>query len=270
MFLVEIPIYATLALGAGPWLFARAFRNIHTRRLIQNTPTSHIRSMAMGLVELQGEVVTGSAHEGPFSGRPCAYWEVDIATRSSKQGWSIVHRASSGNPFYIRDTTGLALVYPTGAECKVKDQVEEECSGISLPECYAEYLDQRRLAFRYVWRMSTLRFRERILEDGQQVFVLGTAMPPARVVGVSDGAELAATGTDGADRRVRELQSEAAGIVRRGDRDRVFIISQESQRDLTFDLGLKAWGQLIAGPTLAASGLAYWLYYLSQHGRFSG
>lgn len=265
----QVPIYATVALGAGLWLFARAFRNLRTRQLIENTPTTRIRSMAMGLVEIEGEVVTGSAHDAPFSGRSCAYWEIDIATRA-RNGWSIVHRASSGNPFYVRDETGLALVYPKGAECKVKNQVEEECSGINLPECYARYLDDQHLAFRHVWRLSTLRFRERTLEDGQRLFVLGTAVPPPRAVGVSDAGEFVATGTDGAGGRLRELQSATAGVVRRGEHERVFIISQESERDLTFDLGLSAWGQLIAGPTLTVSGLGYWLYVLSQHGRFSG
>ncbi len=266
----EFPFYATVALGAGPWVFARAFRTVRTRRLIENTPTSHIRSMAMGLAEIRGEVVTRSAHEAPFSGRSCAYWEVEIATASSRNGWTTVHRASSGNPFFVKDATGVALVYPQGAQCKVRNQVEETCSGIGLPECYAQYLDTHRLAFRHVWRLSRLRFRERILEDGQQIFVLGTATPPAQVVDVSLGADLEATGTDGASRPARSAPGEPASVVRRGDRERVFIISQESERDLVFDLGLSAWGQMIAGPTLTMAGLGYWLYVLSQHGRFSG
>src|SRR5439155_7853476 len=87
---LDLPLSAALALGAGPWMFARAFRNLRTRRLIEDTPTAHIRSMAMGLVELQGDIVARSDHEAPFSGRACAYWEIDIATRTSRNGWSIV------------------------------------------------------------------------------------------------------------------------------------------------------------------------------------
>src|SRR5262249_50817472 len=120
---LSFPIYATLALGAGLWLFVRAFRDFRTRRLIENTPTARIRSMAMGLVEINGEVVQRSEHLAPFSGRPCAYWQVDIATRGRNNTWSIVHRNASGSPFFVQDDTGLALVYPQGADCRVQTQL---------------------------------------------------------------------------------------------------------------------------------------------------
>ena len=110
---------------------ARAFRDFRTRQLIENTPPARIRSMAMGLVEVNGEVVPRSEHQAPFSGRPCAYWQVEIATQGRRNSWTTVHRACSGSPFFIRDETGLALVYPKDAECRVMNPVEETCSGIA-------------------------------------------------------------------------------------------------------------------------------------------
>lgn len=267
----EFPIYATLALGAGPWLFARAFRDLRTRRLIQNTPTARVRSMAMGLVEINGEVVQRSEHLAPFSGRPCAYWQVEVATRGRRNTWTTVHRAASGSPFFVQDDTGLALVYPKDADCRVIHQVEEVCSGINLPDCYAQYLADRKLMFQFVWRLSTLRFRERVLEEGQRVYVLGTAMPRPQVLEVSQDAALEATGTDGPhERRIRQLQQQAAGVIRRGDNERVFIISQQSERELTLTLGLRAWAQMFAGPALTLFGLGYWLHVLASRGRFPG
>ena len=264
---IEIPIFATLALGAGPALFARAFRDFRTRRLIENTPTARIRSMAMGLVEINGEIVQRSEHMAPFSGRPCAYWQVEIATRSRRNSWSTVHRASSGSPFFVRDDTGLALVYPKDADCRVMNPVEEVCSGITLPDCYANYMDEHQLMFRHVWRLSTLRFRERVLEEGQRVFVLGTASPGAQSLEVSQEDVLEATGTDGPhERQIRTLQQEAVGAIRRGDSERVFIISQQSERELTLGLSIRAWAELIGGPVLAVAGLGYWLATLASRG----
>lgn len=266
----EIPVYATLALAAGPVLFARAFRDFRTRRLIENTPTARIRSMAMGLVEIHGEVVERSEHLAPFSGRPCAYWQVEIATRSRRNGWTVVHRAASGSPFFVRDETGLALVYPKDAECRVMQPVEETCSGISLPDCYANYMDEHQLMFRHVWRLSTLRFRERVLEEGQRVFVMGTAAPRPQVLEVSQEVP-EATGTDGPhERHIRTLQEEAVGSIRRGENERVFIISQQSERELTLGLSLKAWAELIGGPVLTVAGLAYWLATLASRGHVTG
>lgn len=256
---LQLPVLATMALGVGPFLFVRGFGELRKRRLIQNTPTARIRSMSMGMVEVEGQVVQGSAHMAPFSGRPCAYWEVDIATKGRRNSWSVVHRNSSGSPFFVRDETGLALVYPREAECTVRNQVEENCFGINLPGCYAEYMEQKRLAFRHVWRLSTLRFRERILEEGQQVYILGSARPRSQAMEVSQDV-LEATGTDGpVEQRLRTLQEAAAAVIRKGEHDPVFIISQNSERGVLLDLGLKGWASLIGGPVLTLFGLAYWL-----------
>lgn len=262
----ELPFWASLALGTGPVLFWRSFRDLRMQRLIQNTPTSRIRSMSMGLAEINGEASPRSELTAPFSGRPCAYWQVDIATRSRRNGWTVVHRNASGNPFFLRDETGVALVYPQGATARLNFQVEEECLGLSLPDVYAQYLKEQRPAGSALWRLGSLRFRERVLEAGQRVYVLGTAMPRPQAVAVSMDVEdeLEATGTD--DRRARRVHSldhETQAVIRRGENESTYVISQQSERELTMQLGLRATAQLIGGPALTLFGLAYWLHALS-------
>jgi hypothetical protein len=261
---LDLPFWATLALGTGSVMFWRSFRDLRMQRLIQNTPTSRIRSMSMGLVEIDGEASPRSVLTAPFSGRPCAYWQVDIATRSRRSGWQVVHRNASGNPFFLRDETGVALVYPQGATARLNFQVEEECLGMSLPDVYAEYLKERRPAGHELWRLGSLRFRERTLEAGQRIYVLGTAMPRPQSVAISMDDELEATGTD--DRRAHRLHSldhEARAVIRRGENESTYIISQQSERELTMQLGLRATARLIGGPALTLFGLAYWLHALS-------
>ena len=263
MHVFELPFWATLALAAGPVLFWRGFRDLRMQRLIQNTPTARIRSMPMGLVEINGEASPRSELTAPFSGRPCACWQVDIATRS-RNGWRVVHRNASGSPFFLRDGTGVALVYPRDATVRLNFQVEEECLGISLPDVYAKYLHEQRPAGSALWRLGSLRFRERLLEAGQRVYVLGTATPRPQSVAISMDDELEATGTD--DRRAHRLQRldrETQAVIRRGENERTYIISQQSERELTMQLGLRATAQLIGGPALTLFGLAYWLHALS-------
>ena len=260
---LDLPFYATLSLCAGPWLFARGFSVLRTRRLIQNTPTARIRSMAMGLVEINGTVGARSALAAPLSGRACAYWEVDISTRARSRNWIIVHRNSSGQPFYLSDETGRALIYPKGSQCKVRFGHEDECLGLKLPEVYAQYMSDQRLAMRHFWRLSVMRFRERILEEGQNVYVLGTAMPRLQVLSVAD-SDLEATGTFGAPARpARVIRDEGVAVIRRGENDSTFIISQESERELTLGLGFQGFSQLLGGPAMTLFGLGYWLYALS-------
>jgi hypothetical protein len=222
----------------------------------------------MGLVEIAGEVSARSHVTAPFSGRPCAYWEVDISTHGRSNAESVVHRNASGNPFFVRDETGVALVYPHEAKCTVKWGVEEACSGAALPECYDKYMKTLGQS-QVLWRMTTLMFRERTLEDGMRVFVLGSATPRSQSLSISDGEELAATGTDGSEaQRLRTLDHEVRAVIRRGDAVKTFIISQESQFDLTIELGFLAFAKLVCGAIFAALGLWYWLYFLSLVGAF--
>ena len=262
---VRLAIAAAAALGSGPVVFRRGFRHLRTCRLIQNTPTARIRSMPMGLVEINGEVMPRSRVVAPFSGQPCAYWEVDISVRGRRRGgWTVVHRNQSGHPFYVRDETGLALVYPHGADCRIRFGTEEDCLGLNLPECYVDYLKQHPSALTPVIRLSTMRFRERKLEEGQRVYVLGTAVPRSREVVISDGDVLAATGTD--DRhatRLRSLDAEVDAVVRQGENEATFLISQESERDLVLGLRWKALGMICGGPALTLFGLGYWLAVMS-------
>jgi len=261
---LDLPVFATLSIVCGPLLFLRSFRDLRTQRLIRNTPTARIRSMPMGLVEIQGEVVPRSTLVAPFSGRPCAYWEVDISTESRRNMWTVVHRNTSGNPFFLRDEGGTVMVLPHGATTKINFAVEEECAGLSLPECYARYMREENLALRDFWQLSAMRFRERILEEGQRVFVLGTAMPRGRAYTIAEGDELAATGTeDAAAHRLRQLSEEAVAVVRVGANEPTFIISQQSERDMTTALGLRAFAELVGGPALTLFGLAYWLYVIA-------
>jgi hypothetical protein len=200
----------TVAICAGPILFLRALRDFRLRRLIQSTPRSNIASMAMGLVEIEAEIVPTT---GPLAPLP---------------------NISPGSPFFVSDDTGIALVLPKGAEFRALD-------GINDPE--------------------------RILVEGERVFVLGTVVTRSIARDVSHDAELAATGTDdGRERRVRELHSQAVATISQGDSE-VFIISQQSERDVANRLTWASWAKLIGGLGLALFGLHYWLLAFVLWGR---
>ena len=265
-------MFATLAAAGGPALFAGGFRDLRLKRLIQNTPTSRIRSMAMGLAEVNGVIECRSMVSAPFSGRPCACWNVDVSIQGRRNHWSVVHRATSGHPFFLRDETGVALVYPSGADCRVRFAAEDVCAGLALPECYARYLATLGPKG-YLWRIGVLRFRERVLEEGASVYVMGTATPHAQAftvsegeaIGAAEGEALAATGTDEwRGRRVRARDHEVAAVIRRGPHEKTFVISQDSERDITVGLGIKALAKLVGGPALAILGLGYWLHAFSS------
>jgi hypothetical protein len=180
---LDLPVYAALALFGGIYLFFTGFRDLQRLRLIENTPTARIRSMAMGLVEVNGVIEGRSTQFSPFSNQPCAYWQVEIAVRNGRRNtWSTIHRNASGQPFFLRDETGLAMVYPKGSDCQVGHTIEETAHGLMMPDCYSDYMKENGIWMRHVASLSSLRFRERTLEGGERVYVLGTAVPRAQVL----------------------------------------------------------------------------------------
>lgn len=260
----DIGFYATVSLFGGLYAFFKGFGWMRRLRLIENTPTARIRSMAMGLVEVNGVVEGRSTVRAPFSNQPCAYWQVEIAVKSGRRNsWSTVHRAASGQPFFLRDETGVALVYPKGSECHVGHTLEETAHGLMMPACYADYMKANGMWMRHVAGLSTLRFRERRLEGGERVYLLGTAVPRAQVLTVSE-IQLAATGTDDLRaERIRSRDSEVVATIRRGEHEKTFLISHRSEKGLTFDLRLKSMFGLVGGPILTVFGLGWWLVRLA-------
>ncbi|RPI15496.1 MAG: hypothetical protein EHM60_04230 [Lysobacterales bacterium] len=110
------------AVGGGGWL---AFRSLHVARLVEDTPTSRVRSAAQGYVELGGRCrpLEGSPNLAPLTGRPCVWWRYRIQRRQStgssknrRTQWQTVHSGRSEQPFVLEDETGQCLVHPTGAE----------------------------------------------------------------------------------------------------------------------------------------------------------
>ena len=269
-------VYAAIGLLLGPVWFLHGFQAFRRKRLIENTPTARIRSMAMGLVEVNGRIASRSEILAPFSGRPCAYWQVDVSTGSrgkngGKGSWHVVHENHSGQPFFLSDDTGVAMVFPQGAECRLNFQVEEDCSGLALPDCYVQYLDEHCHAKSILWRLGTLRFRERILEDGQHAFILGTAMPRSQAFTISEDQTALATGTDGGamsfNVRHQLLDQNATATIRKGTNETTFVISQASEREVTTMLGWKALAGMLGGPLAAVTALAYWLNVVASFHR---
>src|SRR5438445_8453765 len=73
-------IFAFIFFLCGIFIFISGLASIRRRRLLQDTPTSKIRSIAMGLVEIFGEVVPikNKTLKSPFSKKDCVYYQWSI------------------------------------------------------------------------------------------------------------------------------------------------------------------------------------------------
>lgn len=128
-----VPGFLALAVVCGAataYAVYRLFVSLRRDRFAADTPIARIRSAAQGYVHLEGEA--GPPPEGPItaplSGLPCVWWDYRIEYHTpagnDRKDWQVVDRATSVEPFSLRDGDGECLVGPVGAEVTpTSDQV---------------------------------------------------------------------------------------------------------------------------------------------------
>ena len=109
-----IPIVLTVAGFLG------AFHFFKRKRILEDTPTSKIRSAAQGYVELSGhgDVMDGPQIIAPLTGKYCTWYSYKIEEHrgsDKNKSWSNVGEGKSDELFIIVDDTGQCVIDPDGA-----------------------------------------------------------------------------------------------------------------------------------------------------------
>ena len=112
-------LITVLIIGAIICLFA-ALRMFHRARLIEDMPTSKIRSCHQGYVELFGTTkwMEGPEIQAPLSGLPCVWYSFSVEEYipQSKQKWRRINSGVSDQLFLLEDDTGACVIDPDNAE----------------------------------------------------------------------------------------------------------------------------------------------------------
>ena len=100
----------------GLYLIYDGFGKWQTKRVIEDTPTAKVRSMAVGRTELEGIAEPdGGTIEAPFTDEECLHidWEVEEWRKDPDDDdydWATVAKGARSVPFYLDDGTGQVLV----------------------------------------------------------------------------------------------------------------------------------------------------------------
>jgi hypothetical protein len=146
------------------------FTGFKREELITNTPTSKVRAMAMGRVELYG---TAMPYEKkpmttPFGDAPCIWcgWTVEWAIKSGED--REFHKAEGILPgfFYLKDETGQVLVFTKGSDGDGKYYKEYEYS-----RRFDDFIKRENMPL----AGAGGKFIEYYIAPYEKVYVLGTA-----------------------------------------------------------------------------------------------
>ncbi len=164
VFWKTIPALAITA--AGTLMFCYSLLLLYYRRMVENTPTSKIRFLSMGMVELAGRArqyydLRTSATQTPCIYHECRYYKYQKTSNSA--GWSLSRVMSSGKiPFYIEDATGRVLVKPRGSIFQIL-MSRQSFQGSYIPSLFLQLHD------------PNAKVVEEMVPVGSQLYVLGSA-----------------------------------------------------------------------------------------------
>ncbi|MGP0567058.1 MULTISPECIES: hypothetical protein [unclassified Nitrospina] len=120
---LELVMYTVMGFFAGIYFFLKGFRDLKTKRTVEDIPTSRIATGAVGTdVEISGKIVCDDDRllTAPMSGDACVFYALEIEklvrSRNSSR-WVTIDTLHSDEGFYVEDGSGAnALVFAEGAQ----------------------------------------------------------------------------------------------------------------------------------------------------------
>ena len=229
----------------GLGLFIHGFRMLSRKRLIENIPTSKIRSLALGLVEITGKAIAeeGTVRNSPFSGKDCIYYffRVEEHRRQGKNSrWVTVKKGEYRPEFYVQDDTGKVLVDPAGAEINVPKDFEYNSGLLNDPPAHVkEFLKANDISHdSFLGLNKRMRYREYLIEPGDTVYIMGSSANNPVIEHSTDD-------------HTSKL------IIQKGENQKFYYISDQSEKKVISSLKWQAFSEVVIGAIICIVSLAY-------------
>ncbi|MBI2345508.1 MAG: hypothetical protein HYV03_01165 [Deltaproteobacteria bacterium] len=230
---------------AGIAFFFNGFRTLKRKHLIENTPTSKVRSLAMGQVEVSGAAAPWKETlAAPFTEHACLYYSYTIEEyrRSGKSSrWVTVDKENRGVPFLLRDETGAVLVDPAWADVDIPEDYQEVSGMGNDPSTKVQgFVRQKGISFEgFLGVNKKMRFTEYHIAPQDRVFILGTAADNPYV------------------KEATAIEGIADVMIQKGPKGSCYYIADKSEKEC---LRSHAWGtaaQVYGGAALTVACLVY-------------
>ncbi len=173
-------LWASVTAGAGAG-FLFLWRYLRRKRLIEDTPTSRIRSAAQGYVELSGwgRHLPHHVTHGPLTALPCLWYRFKVekfersaaADGNEKGAWKVISKGESDQNFVLDDETGTCIVDPAGAE--VTPSMKDVWKGDTPNPLAARKSREAGLAANVLATGAEYRYTEERLIENDLLYVLG-------------------------------------------------------------------------------------------------
>ena len=166
--------------GAMVWKHVLCERARHRRKLRKapRLPIAEVKEGQLAKVAGTLRLAEEPALEAPLSGRPCAFFEVEVEERQSSgksSHWvTIIKEYESQQRIFVEDETGKALVTLMAPEVVLTMDAHYESGFLNdaSPRLTAFLMRHGHSSEGWVFN-KTIRYKEGVLEPGELVAVLG-------------------------------------------------------------------------------------------------
>lgn len=237
-------IVPSVGFFAGAYFFYNALVSLRLKRLIENTPTSKIRSIAMGFVEVFGGVgaVGDKILKSPIANKNCVYYRYyvqEYKRENKKNRWVTIREGTDSVCFELKDNTGAVVVDPKGAqvEIPVRYQLTSDDEN-KLPTNVNTFLKKQGInpigaIFTKGLRFSKrLRFIEHFIAPKDDLYVMGTA------------------GDNPLIEDTRGKKNTDDIMIQKGVHEKTFYISDKKESEIVKRLKIKIIGGFLGGGLL--------------------
>lgn len=224
----------------GIAFFIWGLKSFRVKKIIENIPTSKIRSIAMGLVEIFGEVIPSKNNilKSPFSNKDCVYYKYKVEElRSSGKNahWVTIDKGERHCLFYLKDETGSVLVDSRDAKIDIPvDNKYNSSLGHDPPEAAKHFLATRNIRWEgFLFGINkTMKYIEYFIAPGDRLYIMGTAddNPYVEEASVEKGVDDV--------------------MITKGKFEKFYYISDKHEDAVLFKFKAKTYGGLILGSVL--------------------
>jgi hypothetical protein len=244
--------YVIIGFFAGLFFFVKGLLWFKRKRLIEDIPTSKVRSIAMGLVEIYGEAITfnNNIFKSPFAKKDCVHYKATVeklVSSGKSSHWEIIRTEEKGDYFYLQDDTGKVLVTTRGADTDTPVDFEFQTGTFkNIPPSISEYVVANKIDTQDFFHINyQLRFKEYDIEMADKLFVLGTA------------------GKNPFKQDLESVDHTEDIMIEKGEDNKTFLISEQSKKEELKELNWKSSLSVFGGGALTVACLFILLLYFN-------
>jgi hypothetical protein len=241
-------VTAIICFFIGIIAFYIGFIRLKQKRQIENTPTSKIRSLAIGMVEIFGEATSISLpFKSPLTKKSCVYYKIvveEYKSQGKSSRWVTLRQDECKESFYVNDDTGKVVVDPKNCELELpKDFSFESGFGKDPSKEIQKYLLDNNLKFEnFFGANKKMRFTEYRIGTGDKVYVMGTAVP--KPSGEYSG------------------RNEENLMITKGGKNDFYYISDRPEKEVLKSFGWKIFFGIYGGGALILTCLGIIIFYM--------